>query len=339
MDAAALKTDQTECYNTRGEGIPCLDTGQDGEIQAGIAWPEPRFLPDQDTVVDNLTGLIWTRNANPFEFPLMWEEALAYVKQMNHEQRFGHADWRLPNRKELFSLVSHVQINPALPADHPFTNIFPGYYWTSTTCVRLPREAWYVHLGGGRVFKGMKHGSYMVWLVRSSVNGLKAIPCSGQDTCYSGAGKVIPCSDSGQDGALRIGIPWPKPRFVEYHQTVLDKLTGLVWTKLADLTSKTVAWKSALDTIKTMNDDKAFDYSDWRLPNIRELESLIDAGSHSPALPHGHLFNKVRKFYWSSTTSTYDPRYAWVLYMEDGSVGVGYKPNSSFFAWAVGMAK
>jgi len=314
VDKGVLKTDQTECYNTRGEPIPCSDTGQDGEIQAGMAWPEPRFLPDEDTVVDNVTGLIWTRNANPSEFPFMWEEALAHVKQMNREQRFGHADWRLPNRKELFSLVSHVQINPALPADHPFTNIFSGYYWTSTTCVRLPREAWYVHFGGGRVFKGMKHGSYMVWPVRSGVNGLKAIPRSGQDTCYSGAGKVIPCFDSGQDGALQIGIPWPKPRFVEYQQTVLDKLTGLVWTKLADLTFKTVDWKSALDTIKTMNDERAFGYSDWRLPNIRELESLTNAGSHSPALPHRHLFNKVRKFYWSSATSTYDPRYAWVLY-------------------------
>jgi hypothetical protein len=319
--------------------IPCLDTGQDGEVRAGMAWPEPRFISYEDSVADNLTGLVWTRDANPCEFPLMWEEALGYVAQINREQRFGHRDWRLPNRKELFSLISHVRINPALPAGHPFTNIFPGYYWTSTTCVRLPREAWYVHLGGGRVFKGMKHGSYVVWPVRSGVTGLIAIPRSGQDSCYSGPGKVIPCSDSGQDGALQMGMPWPKPRFVEYQQTVLDKLTGLVWARLADLTFEPVDWESALKAIKTMNDHRLFGYSDWRLPNIRELESLIDAGSHSPALPHGYPFSKVRKFYWSSTTSTYDPRYAWVLYMEDGSLGVGYKPNASFFVWGVRMAR
>jgi hypothetical protein len=316
-----------------------LDTGQDGEVQAGIAWPKARFLPNEQMVVDNLTALIWTRSANVPEFPLTWEEALAYVKRMNQEQRFGHADWRLPNRKELFSLLSHVQINPALPTDHAFTNVFPGYYWTSTTCVRLPREAWYVHLGGGRLFKGMKHGSYMVWPVRSGVTALTAIPRSGQDTCYSGAGKLVSCSDSGQDGALRTGMPWPEPRFVEYQQTVLDKLTGLVWARLASLTPKTVDWESALGAIKTMNDDKAFGYSDWHLPNIRELESLIDAGSYSPALPRGHLFKQVQEFYWSSTTSAYDPRYAWVLYMEDGSVGVGFKPNSNFFVWAVRTVK
>lgn len=98
-------TDQTECYNAMGGVIPCLDTGQDGGVRAGIAWPEPRFTSHAHKVTDNLTGLMWTGNANLAEFPLMWEEALAYVKQMNHEQVFGHADWRLPNRKELSSAL------------------------------------------------------------------------------------------------------------------------------------------------------------------------------------------------------------------------------------------
>jgi len=53
---------------------------------------------------------------------------------------------------------------------HPFTNIFTGYYWTSSSCARLPNQAWYIHLGGARVFKGMKYGSYMVWPVRIAEN-------------------------------------------------------------------------------------------------------------------------------------------------------------------------
>jgi hypothetical protein len=185
----------------------------------------------------------------------------------------------------------------------------------------------------------MKHGSYMVWPLRSNVSGSLGIPRSGQETCFTNAGEAFRCFDSGQDGALRIGLPWPVPRLVEHEHTVLDKLTGLLWTKLANLTFKAVDWESALRTIKTMNDERTFGYWDWRLPNIRELEGLIDAGSHSPALPHGHPFKDVKKYYWSSTTSTYDPRYAWVLYVEDGSVGVGYKPNSNFFVWAVRMVK
>ena len=289
-------------------------------------------------MLDNLAGLMWTSNANPPEFPLMWEEALAYVARMNDEQTLGHADWRLPNRKELFSLVSHMQINPALPEGHPFHNVFPGYYWTSTTCARLPKEAWYVHLGGGRLFKGMKHGSYMVWPVRSDTAGSNTIPRSGQETCFSAVGAIVPCPDSGQDGALQMGVPWPKPRLVAYQDTVLDRLTGLEWTRLANQAIKTIDWRSSVDTIKRMNGDRAFGFTDWRLPNIRELESLVDAGSYEPALPRGHPFADVRQFYWSSTTSTYDPRYAWVLYMADGAVGIGYKSSSSFFAWAVRTA-
>ena len=382
MRTGVIKTDQTECYDKMGEIVPCLHSGQDGDVRAGIAWPEPRFLPHENTVFDNLTGLIWTTDANLPEFPLMWEEALAYVAHMNDKQTLGQADWRLPNRKELFSLVSHMQINPALPEDHPFQNVFSGYYWTSTTCARLPKEAWYVHLGGARLFKGMKHGSYMVWPVRGDTTGSNTIHRSGQHTCFSAAGAIVPCPDCllqtpcfargdkrndpstsvllssrlwrtskpprsqsgmvvgpGQDGALQMGVPWPKPRFVGFQETALDNLTGLEWTKSANQAGKTTDWKSAMDTVQRMNADRVFDHGDWRLPNIRELESLVDAGSHSPALPHGHPFRHVEAFYWSSTTSTYDSRYAWVLYMEDGSVGIGYKPNSSFFVWAVRTAK
>ncbi len=82
MDTGVCKTDQTECHNTREEAIPCFDTGQDGGVQAGIVWAEPRFLPDEDRVVDNLTGLMWTRITNPPEFRLMWQEAAAYVKHL-----------------------------------------------------------------------------------------------------------------------------------------------------------------------------------------------------------------------------------------------------------------
>jgi hypothetical protein len=335
VNSGIFRTDQTDCYNAAGEVIPCLHTGQDGALQAGVAWPEPRFISDEDTVIDNLTGLMWTKNGNLPEFPLMWEEALAYVKQMNGKGKCGYKDWRLPNRKELFSLVSHVNVNPSLLSNHPFVNVFSGYYWTSTTCIRLSRQAWYIHFGGGRVFKGMKHGSYMVWPVRSGSRGLIELPRSGQHLCFNESGEAVPCENTGQDGALEAGTKWPEQRFIYNRDTVIDNLTGLVWTRNPNCSKKTVNWLSALETVKTMNDEKAYGYQDWRLPNIRELESLTDMGQHTPALPVPHPFQEVQAWYWSSTTSTYDFRYAWVLYTVDGAVGVGYKPNSSFFVWAV----
>jgi hypothetical protein len=59
---------------------------------------------------------------------------------------------------------------------------------------------------------------------------------------------------------------------------------------------------------------------DWRLPNVKELESLIDFGWHSPALPVGHPFSVVQSYYWSSTTDISRPDNAWSVNLDDGFV-------------------
>ena len=61
----------------------------------------------------------------------------------------------MPARSELFGLVSHARINPALQREVPFENVFPGYYWTRSTCSRWEDQAWHLHLGGAREFRGM----------------------------------------------------------------------------------------------------------------------------------------------------------------------------------------
>ncbi len=65
--APVSQTGQTSCYGTTG-GSDCGRTGQDGETRTGVAWPEPRFTENSDqTIGDKLTGLAWTRDANPAE--------------------------------------------------------------------------------------------------------------------------------------------------------------------------------------------------------------------------------------------------------------------------------
>ncbi len=327
-------TGQITCYDAIGRPIPCEGSGQDGQWRAGVAWPHLRFGRKDDVVLDRLTGLIWTLNASPSEFPLSWEEALAFVRGMNARREFGYDDWRLPNRNDLFSLVSHVHINPCLGPDVPFEEVFTGYYWTSTTCARLPDQAWYVHLGGARLFKGMKHGSYMVWPVRGGGDGLIRLPRTGQYRCYDGGGALCSGDGSGQDGAVGAGVPWPEPRFLREGETVTDRLTGLIWTQNADLGGGPVTWEAALSAAGSLN-GKGGGQNGWRLPNIRELASLTDMGTHSPALPQGHPFSNVADAYWSATTSIYDPSYAWTLYLTDGPIGVGHKPQPLFHVWAV----
>ncbi len=294
-----------------------------------------RFSANKNTVEDNYTGLMWTRNASMTEFPMTWSESLDYIKNLNKSGLAGFNDWRLPNRRELLSIVRYDTVNPSIPVGHPFTNVFPGYYWTSTTCSRLPSQAWYIHMGGARVFKGMKHGSYMVWPVRTFDDNRTGIFRTGQKLCYDENGNIIDCCKTGQDGEFRSGVPGMNSRFAAHGSTVCDQQTGLTWSEQASLTPYPVSWEEAYEIVEKMNHDSKSGAIDWRIPSISELESLTDMGEYSPALPQSHLFFEIKEFYWSSTTSMYDPCYAWVLYMKDGAVGVGFKPLKEFYVWPV----
>lgn len=294
-----------------------------------------RFLTQAGTVLDKKTGLMWPENAAAFPFPMTWPEALAAIAEENGNGWKGHTDWHLPNRKELLSLVSHETVNPCLPTGHPFADVFTGYYWTSTTCARLPDQAWYIHLGGARVFKGMKAGSYMVWPVRRAGNGEEKGFYTGQRHCYGEDGSPIDCAGTGQDAEFAGTFPANADRFVQRGHVVEDRFTGLSWYKDANPGEKMMSWPEARSFVEKLNADRANGFDNWRLPEILELESLTDLGQHTPALPAGHPFTNVQEFYWSSTTSAYETTYAWALYMKDGIVGVGHKPLPEFFVWPV----
>jgi hypothetical protein len=327
-----LQTGQASCHDTAGREIHCKGSGQDAEFKSGVRWPSPRFERRGEIVLDCLTGLVWTRDANLADFPLSWQEALDYVTAMNKEKAFGYSDWRLPNRRELRSLMSHQTRKPALPEGHPFTNVFLGWYWTSTTAAINPAYAWYVHMEGARMFYGNKEQFFLLWPVRAEGNG--NLPLTGQLRCYDSRGRLTPCKGSGQDGEFRFGRSWPEPRFEVVHDLVVDRLTGLRWSRCADTAGGTVNWAEAFAAVKKLNQNIKGDAL-WRLPNINELESLVDCGEHSPALPRGHPFESVQEYYWSSTTSMFEPDWAWALYLAKGAVGVGQKRGPHFYVWAV----
>lgn len=324
-----LGTGQTQCYDAAGHIVDCRGSGQDGELRRGLTWPDPRFELDGETVKDALTGLIWTRDANPAELPLTWMEALEFVRSMNRERAGGSADWRLPNRRELRSLVSHQSAHPALPEDHPFRNVFAGWYWSSTTVAGHAEHAWYVHMDGARMFYGGKDQSFLIWPVRGDGPQL---PATGQRDCFDAAGARVSCAGSAQDGEVQLGLHWGRDRFRERDDDVVDRLTGLVWRRHADLTGAPTTWEQALAAVVELRRETN---KPWRLPNINELESLVDCGRSRPALPAAAPFASVCDGYWSSTTSVYEPDWAWALYPEFGAVGVGQKRGTHFYVWAV----
>ena len=312
--------------------MPCPGSGQDGEYRSGQPWPKPRFTADREIIEDRLTGLFWFRDANPNTFPVTWPEALAAIADLNRNKALGHEDWRLPNRRELRSLMSYQGKNPALPAGHPFENVFLGWYWTSTSAALNPAYAWYVHMEGARMFYGRKDQYYLFWPVRGSAPLLAQ---TGQGLCYDHQGQEISCPGTGQDGELRRGSPWPDPRFVIGEELVRDRLTGLLWARDTDPAGRPLDWGEALAAIFRLNRQNFGGRSDWRLPDLNQLESLVDCSRAAPALPDEHPFLNLREGYWSSTSSYFETDWAWVLYLEKGALGVGYKPGATFHAWPV----
>jgi hypothetical protein len=178
---------------------------------------------------------------------MTWQEALHWVDKINSEQTYGFSDWRLPNRRELRSLVSHQTRRPPLPEHHPFVNVYLSWYWTSTTAAIAPDHAWYVSMDGACMFYGGKDQSFMVWPVRGQGNTLQG---TGQKECYDARGLGVTCAGSGQDGEFKVGIAWPEPRFFCEADGVIDQLTGLRWLRHADLTTGPVSWLEALAAVE-----------------------------------------------------------------------------------------
>ena len=93
--------------------MPCKGTGQDGEFQKGMTWPHPRFTEHGNgTVTDNVTALMWTKDAQQIKGTQKWSDAL---NSCNHFDFAGYTDWRLPNVRELLSLIDYGEHDPALP--------------------------------------------------------------------------------------------------------------------------------------------------------------------------------------------------------------------------------
>jgi hypothetical protein len=140
---ALARSGQTTCYDASGATISCAGTGQDGEQQAGVAWPSPRFIVDDcgtpadtsdDVITDTLSGLMWARQAEMFGLRA-WSSAIA---DANGLTLCGHSDWRLPNQRELRSLVNYEQgIGGTWLALQSFENAQAANstpcYWTSTS--------------------------------------------------------------------------------------------------------------------------------------------------------------------------------------------------------------
>lgn len=363
------KTGQNSCYDTTGAEIACAGTGQDGDMKAGVAWPVPRFVDNLDgTVTDNLTGLVWLKNASCFGV-LNWESALIKANtlagnntQCNLNDGSVTGEWRLPNISELESLVDAGQALPAMVVTEgsPFGSVQNSFYWSSSTYSYAvdpnydygPSFAWYLDMSDGYVGPGNKDSIHYVWLVRDSKTGTGQfakvqLPQTGQTGCWSSNGSPVVCGGTGQDGDKLKGTVWPDPRFTDNgNGTVTDTLTGLIWLKDANCFG-VQSWQNALVSVKTLQGNNSIcslnDGSlagDWRLPNRKEMQSLIDHQNSFPALPAAHPFMNVQFsadyaiYYWSSSSVKNAGDNSWFVDMFDGWVNFDPKIDDQYI-WPV----
>jgi len=161
--------------------------------------------------------------------------------------------------------------------------------------------------------------------------GLIDLPRTGQTNSFY----------AGDDGALRAGVPWTEPRFAnDGDGTATDRLTGLMWVTDGNLVASrdpafdqdgtagdgVMTWFHALQYIDKLNAEICLGFSDWRMPNVIEMLSLVDHGRASPALPVSHPFTNVADWYFTATTRPDLFGLGWSLNLQTGAIDTyGFK--------------
>ncbi|MFM8409301.1 MAG: DUF1566 domain-containing protein [Alphaproteobacteria bacterium] len=173
-------TAQLSCWDVNGNPIACAGTGQDGDVRAGAA---QSFVDNGDgTITDLNTRLTWEKlsdDGSVHDKDATWDWAQAFsvkLASLNAGAGFaGHTDWRLPNLRELVTLVDHEANFPSVPpvfrancGDNFSANsgagctvlscscTWPGTYWTSTTVPGYPDNAWAVFFDDGANYGEVK---------------------------------------------------------------------------------------------------------------------------------------------------------------------------------------
>ena len=135
-------TGQDKCYDLDGNEIVCGSgyPGQDAEYATGCG---PSYTDNGDgTVTDECTGLMWQQEDD--DTTRTWADALLYCENF---ELAGYSDWRLPNRRELESLVD-VQNGLSINTEY-FPNSNSGAHWSSSSVVVDPDRAWEIIFGSG----------------------------------------------------------------------------------------------------------------------------------------------------------------------------------------------
>jgi hypothetical protein len=317
-------------------GYPIVDPGQDKcyDAEREIAAPKPgQPFYGQDgnfrgraaryalgagglTVRDEVTGLTWQRSPDTDgdgvparKDKLTYVQAQARPAALNAAKFGGFDDWRLPSIKELYSLFDARGIDPSGPGGNDTSRLTPyidtKFFLFAYGDVRT----------GERVIDS-QYASSMKYVGKSARGVDKLFGVNFADGRIKGYDLKMP---GGADKTFFVQCVRGNPKYGqnEFHDdgdgTVTDRATGLVWAR-AD-SGEGMDWPHALAWVQKKNADKHLGHDDWRLPNVKELQSIVDYArspdtTESPAIDPVFgctaITNEGGKpdyaCYWSGTT-------------------------------------
>jgi hypothetical protein len=299
-----VDTNETKCYGFMNE-ISAPKSGQDYYGQdAQFAGNQSSYKDNGDgTITDNVTGLMWVKARDS---KVSWDDAFAGASKCTDAK---YSDWRMPTIKELYSLIE-------------FTGKCRSFSDSSNCIPYLDTK--YFEFKYGETSKGERIIDCQDWSATTYVS----TTMNGNPTAFGvnfadGRIKGYPKTAKNPEGTkitklyvryVRGNTEYGKNNFVDNNdKTITDKATGLMWTK--DDSGKGLNWKEALAWAQQKNKEKYLGFNDWRLPNAKELESIVDYTrspdtTKSAAIDQMFTCTKIKNeggnddypFYWTNTT-------------------------------------
>jgi len=289
--------------------------GQDAQFAR--AQPSYSLSGDGLTVHDDVTGLTWVRKPDlngdgtiDVDDKRSWADAMAYPAILNAANFGGYNDWRLPTIKELYSLMDFRGLDPS------------GYSGTDTSGLKPFIDTAHFDFAYGDASAGER----IIDSQWATTTNYVSTTMNGDETMFGvnfadGRIKGYPIADprTGSDKlfyvrCVRGNSDYGINHFVDNGDgTITDTATGLIWSQ--DDSGIGMNWQDALAWVQTKNAAHYLGHDDWRMPNVKELQSLLDytrspatSGSAaidplfycSPIIDEGGGTNYP--FYWSGTS-------------------------------------
>ena len=311
-----VDTGQKKFYNNTNEVSEPSNGGSFYGQDAQYNGDQPSYTDNGDgTVTDNVTGLMWQKSPDlNGDSIINYDDKLTYNEALEKADSFnlaGYTDWRLPKIKELYSLINFSGIDPS------------GWNGTDISLLTPFIDTNYFDFGYGDVNAGER--IIDAQLVTSTLyTGTTMInnPTMFGVNFADGRIKGYPYEQvSPQAGTKNFYVLYVRGNpnyginnFVNNNDgTITDEAAGLMWQQ--DDSKKGMIWEEALNWVQQKNSENYLGNNDWRLPNVKELQSIVDysrslQATNSAAIDT--LFNCSTitdeggnvnyPFYWSSTT-------------------------------------